>query len=121
MTDLPKRMLEELQRRNYPSETVRSYLSAVKDFAAFKKRPDQLQDKHLREYQLHLLNDRKLAVETIAGPIAALPRYEGTRTIRSVSVWGLPASMCVSTASLDRCREVDLRCLLVRDHRGTRS
>src|SRR5688572_2742657 len=73
MTALRKRMLEELQRRNYSSETVRSYLFAVKDFAAyFKKRPDQLQNEHLREYQLHLLNDRELAVETITGRIAAL-------------------------------------------------
>src|SRR6185503_19227710 len=73
MTDLRKRMLEELQRRNYSAETIRSYLFAVKDFAAyFKKRPDQLGQDHLRQYQLHLLNDRKLTVETIAGRIAAL-------------------------------------------------
>jgi site-specific recombinase XerD len=66
-------MLEELQRRNYSSETARAYLFAVKDFAAhFGKRPDQLGQEHLRQYQLHLLNDRKLAVETIVGRIAAL-------------------------------------------------
>lgn len=73
MTDLRKRMLEELQRRNYSSETIRAYLFAVKDFAGyFGKRPDKLGQEHLRQYQLHLLNDRKLAVETIGGRIAAL-------------------------------------------------
>ena len=73
MTDLRKRMLEELQRRNYSSETTRAYLFAVKDFAGyFGKRPDKLGQEHLRQYQLHLLNDRKLAVETIAGRISAL-------------------------------------------------
>src|SRR5262244_874695 len=73
MTPLRKRMLEELQRRNYSAETTRAYLFAVKDFAAyFKKRPDQLGQEHLRQYQLHLLNDRKLTVETIVGRIAAL-------------------------------------------------
>jgi integrase/recombinase XerD len=73
MTYLRKRMLEELQRRNYCSETIRSYLFAVKDFAAyFKNRPDQLGQEHLRQYQLHLLNERKLTVETIVGRIAAL-------------------------------------------------
>jgi integrase/recombinase XerD len=73
MTTLRKRMLEELQRRNFSSETIRAYLFAVKDFAAyFGKRPDQLSQEHLRQYQLHLLNDRKLAVETISGRIAAL-------------------------------------------------
>jgi integrase/recombinase XerD len=73
MTPLRKRMLEELQRRNYSSETIRAYLFAVKDFAAyFRKRPDQLGQEDLRQYQLHLLNDRKLAAETIVGRIAAL-------------------------------------------------
>jgi hypothetical protein len=33
MTTPRKRMLEELQRRNYSSETIRAYLFAVKDFA----------------------------------------------------------------------------------------
>jgi len=73
MTALRKRMLEELQRRNYSSETTRSYLFAVKDFAGyFGKGPDKLGQEHLRQYQLHLLNDRKLAVETVAGRISAL-------------------------------------------------
>ena len=73
MTDLRKRMLEELQRRNYSSETTRAYLFAVKDFAGyFGKRPDKLGQEHLRQYQLHLLNDRKLAAKTIVGRISAL-------------------------------------------------
>jgi integrase/recombinase XerD len=73
MTALRKRMLEELQRRNYSSETIRAYLFAVKDFAAyFGKRPDQLGQEQLHQYQLHLLNDRKLAAKTIVGRIAAL-------------------------------------------------
>src|SRR5499426_2945937 len=73
MTNLRKRMLEELQRRNYSSETIRAYLFAVKDCATyFGKRPDLLRQEHLRQYQLHLLNDRKLTVDTIVGRIAAL-------------------------------------------------
>jgi integrase/recombinase XerD len=73
MPNLRKRMLEELQRRNYSSETIRAYLFAVKDFATyFGKRPDLLSQEHLRQYQLHLLNDRKLSVDTIVGRIAAL-------------------------------------------------
>ena len=82
MTDLRKRMLEELQRRNYSSETTRAYLFAVKDFAGyFGKRPDKLGQEHLRQYQLHLLNDRKLAAKTIVGRISAL-RFFFVRVLR---------------------------------------
>ena len=71
MTQLRKRMLEELQRRNYSSETIRAYLFAVKDFARyFGKRPDLLRQEHLRQYQLHLLNDRKLTVEILRSGVA---------------------------------------------------
>jgi len=48
-------MLEELQRHNYSKETIRLYLFAVKDFAHhFKRRPDALTQKHMREFQLHV-------------------------------------------------------------------
>jgi integrase/recombinase XerD len=73
MTSLRKRMLEELQRRNYSPNTIRPYLYAVSDFARyFGKSPDQLGDEHVRQYQLYLLNEKKLGVETIVGRIAAL-------------------------------------------------
>ena len=73
MTPLRKRMLEELQRRNYSPNTIRPYLYAVEDFARyFGKSPDKLGQEQMRTYQLHLLNDCKLTVETIVGRIAAL-------------------------------------------------
>ncbi len=72
MTHLRQRMLEELQRRNYAESTIRSYLSAVEDYARyFRKPPDQLGSEHLRQYHLHLI-DRKLATNTIVARIAAL-------------------------------------------------
>ena len=73
MTPLRQRMLEELQRRNYSPNTIRPYLYAVEDFTRyFGKSPDKLGQEHLRQYQLHLLNDCKLTVETMVGRIAAL-------------------------------------------------
>src|SRR2546428_8477846 len=73
MTPLRKRMLEELQRCNDSPNTIRSTLYAVEDFARyFGKSPDKLGQEHLRQYQLYLLNDRKLTVDTIIGRIAAL-------------------------------------------------
>jgi integrase/recombinase XerD len=73
MTRLRKRMLEELQRRNYSPSTIRPYLYAVEEFARyFGKRPDKLSQEHLRQYQLHLVNDRKLTIGTIVGRISAI-------------------------------------------------
>ena len=73
MTRLRKRMLEELQRRNYSPTTIRAYLYAVEEFTRyFGKSPAQLDQEQLRQYQLHLLHDRKLAIGTIVGRIAAL-------------------------------------------------
>src|SRR5262245_59026272 len=78
MTFLRKRMLEELQRRNYSPETTRLYLFAVKDFANhFGKRPDQLGSEHLRRYQLYLLNERKLCVGSVVARTSALRFFFG--------------------------------------------
>ena len=87
MTALRQRMLEELQRHNYFKETIRLYLFAVKDFARhFKRRPDVLAQEHMREFQLYLLNERKLKPQTVAGRITASktrgnPRYSSIRLV----------------------------------------
>jgi integrase/recombinase XerD len=82
VTELRKRMLEELQRRNYSQLTIESYLHAVEDFARyFGKSPDLLDQEHIRKYQLHLVNDRKLAANTIVARIVAL-RFFFVKTLR---------------------------------------
>ena len=66
-------MLDELQRRNYAQNTVRSYIHAVEDFAKyFRRSPDRLGPNHIREYQVHLFRDCKLSAGTIEGRTAAL-------------------------------------------------
>jgi integrase/recombinase XerD len=73
VTRLRQRMLDELQRRNYSSNTIRSYMHAVDEFARyFHKSPDQLGPDHIREYQVHLFRDCKLSPRTIEGQTAAL-------------------------------------------------
>ena len=82
MTHLRQLMLDELERRNYSPNTVRSYLHAVEEFARhFGRSPEQLGPDHVREYQVHLFRDRKLSARTIAGQTAAL-RFLFVKTLR---------------------------------------
>ena len=73
MTRLRKVMLEELQRRNFSAATIRGYLGAVERFARyFGKSPDRLGLDQIRQYQAHLLHERKLAVGTVVNQVAGL-------------------------------------------------
>jgi integrase/recombinase XerD len=73
MTPLRKRMLEELQLRNYADFTIDRYLDAVRSFAKFSgKPPDQLGAEQIRDYLLHLVKDRKAAPNTVQVHRAAL-------------------------------------------------
>jgi site-specific recombinase XerD len=82
MTELRKRMLEELQRRNFSKTTIKTYLRVVEDFARyFGKRPDRLNEHDIRKYQVHLLQERKLTVKTVRLHTAAL-RFFYVKTLR---------------------------------------
>jgi integrase/recombinase XerD len=72
VTQLRKMTLEELERRNYSQATARTYIAAIRRFAAhFHRSPDQLGPIEIREYQLHLYQ-RKLNPQTIRTQTAAL-------------------------------------------------
>src|SRR5688572_18326085 len=66
MTPLRKRMTEELQLRNLSATTVLTYVRSVERFAKyFRQSPEMLGAEHVRDYPLHLKNDRKVQTNTI--------------------------------------------------------
>ena len=82
MTHLRKLMLEDLQRRNYSEDTIRSYIYTVENFARrFNCPPDRLGPRHIREYQAELFQKRNLSSGTVAIRLAAL-QFFYTKTLR---------------------------------------
>ena len=66
MTPLRQRMLEELQRRNYTPDTIRGCMHAVEEFANyFQKSPELMGADEVREFQLYMMREKKLALGTV--------------------------------------------------------
>jgi integrase/recombinase XerD len=66
MTPLRKRMVEQLQLRDLSKATEETYVKCVERYADFFHRsPEQLGPEQVREYLLHLKNDRKVKTNTI--------------------------------------------------------
>jgi integrase/recombinase XerD len=82
MTQLRQRMLEELQRRNYSTATIRLYLQHVAAFAQyFHRSPDQLGAEGIRRYQLFLIQEKKLAWSSYKQIVCAL-RFFYAKTLK---------------------------------------
>ena len=82
MTPLRQRMLEELQRRNDCSGTIRLYLRHVADFAQhFHRSPDQLGAEQIRQYQLFLIQQKKLSWSSYNQIVCAL-RFFHAKTLK---------------------------------------
>ena len=92
MTPLRRRMLEELQRRNYTADTIRGYIHAVKEFAEyFGKSPELLGAEEVREFQPYMIRDKKLALGTVALRMGALRfLYKKTLRRRDIDIDDLP-------------------------------
>ena len=73
MTPLRRRMIEDMQVRNFSPHTQSTYVLQVSLFARyFTKPPDQLGPEEIRSYQVYLTNEKKLAPGSILIAVAAL-------------------------------------------------
>jgi site-specific recombinase XerD len=73
MTQLRKKMLEELERRNYSHRTAKTYVRIIRDFAQhFHQPPDQLGPEQIRQYQAFLFQSKKLSAATVSQYVSAL-------------------------------------------------
>lgn len=82
MTSLRRRMVEDMQVRNFSPHTQTSYVQQVSRFARhFQQSPEALGPEEIRTYQVYLTNDRKLAIGSILIAVAAL-RFLYTVTLK---------------------------------------
>jgi integrase/recombinase XerD len=66
MTPLRQRFIEDMQLRNLASSTQKNYVAYVAGFAKyFNQSPEVLDIEAVRQYQLYLLNERKLSAESV--------------------------------------------------------
>jgi integrase/recombinase XerD len=73
MTPLRVRFIEDMQLRNLCASTQRQYVQYVAAFAKyFNVSPERLDIEAVRQYQLYLLNERKLSPESINQYLAAV-------------------------------------------------
>src|SRR5260370_29488585 len=88
MTPLRKRMLEDLQIRNYSPNTVAAYIRRVAEFAKhFGKSPELLGPEEIREYQLYLIKDRTVSLSAYIQTVCGLRFLYSNTLHRSGSIY----------------------------------
>ncbi len=114
MTQLRQKMIEDLRLRNYSPQTIRSYTTAVAEFARhFHRSPDQLGPKHIRKYQLHLIEQRKLGWSTFRVRSAAVNLKH-----RAILATLYGAGLRLDEALRLECSDIDSQRMVIQVRRG---
>lgn len=122
MTQLRQRMLEELQRRNYSSPTIRLYLQHVAKFAQhFHRSPDQLGAEDIRQYQLFLIQEKKLAWSSYNQIVCALRFFYAKVLKRAFLLQDIPFPRTVQKLPLILSQEEVARILTAPAHLKSRA
>ena len=87
MTELRRRMIEDMQLRGLSSGTQHGYVRSVRVLAEhYHRPPDQLSDEQLREFFLYLMRERNLAKATLINYRAAIKFFFMTTLQRPLPV-----------------------------------
>jgi integrase/recombinase XerD len=122
MTQLRQRMLEELRRRNYSAGTIRLYLRHVAEFAQhFHRSPDQLGAEDIRQYQLFLIQEKKLAWSTYNQIVCALRFFYAKTLKRAFLLQDIPFPRKEQRLPLILSREEVAKILTVPPHLKSRA
>jgi site-specific recombinase XerD len=122
MTQLRQRMLEELQRRNYSAGTVRLYLQHIAAFAQhFHRSPDQLGPEEIRQYQLFLIQEKKLAWSSYNQIVCALRFFYAKTLKRPLLLSDIPFPRKVQQLPLILSPEEVARILTAPEHLKSRA
>lgn len=79
MTQLRQRMIDEMRRRNFAEKSIKVYVDAIAKLALYSKRsPETLGVDDIRQFQLHLRDEKKLAWSTYNGGSSACPWAHAT-------------------------------------------
>lgn len=90
MTDLRKRMPEDMQLHGYAERTMASYAAAVSLLARhYHRPPDQLGEDDIRNFFLHLINDRKSARNTVKIYLCGIKFFYEKTLRREWRIFGL--------------------------------
>ena len=90
MTPLRRKMLEDMQLRDFAAKTQEAYLAAVKSLAGhYDRPPDLIAEKELRRYFLYLVNERKLSRSTVRQHLCGVKFFFEVTLGRKWSVFDL--------------------------------
>jgi integrase/recombinase XerD len=87
MTELRRRMMEDLQLAGYSLRTMESYIDTVRVLAQYYRRsPDLLTDEEVRQFFVHLITERKLSRSSITVYLCGIRFFFGTTLKRPLNI-----------------------------------
>ena len=100
MTPLRQRMIDDMRIRNFSPHTQQSYVLQVSLFARyFGKSPAQLGREEIRQYQIHLVNTKKLSPGSVLIAVAAI-RFLYKVTLKREWTWAEAIPTCKKPQTL---------------------